>query len=190
MPRGRLSDRSGAARWAALAATAVLAACLMLLGVLLPGQAVAGPYPPTQCATLAVSTTQPAAGEPITVTGANFTPGQTVTLELHSDPRVVGSAVVQSDGTFSTQVTIPSDLYGQHLLITTGGTPSCGVDPYVELQISASQIAGEAIGPNSGGSSGLSSTGVQIALLLAIAAFALVVGAGVTRAGKARRTRV
>ncbi|TAM92302.1 MAG: hypothetical protein EPN43_02800, partial [Jatrophihabitans sp.] len=107
---------------------AVGAALVMLVGLVLPGAAQAGPYPPTgACASLAVSTTTPAAGEAITVTGTGFTAGETVTLELDPGPVVVGSAVVAADGTFSTQVTIPSDTYGRHLLLSAGGT-ACAVE--------------------------------------------------------------
>jgi serine protease len=44
-----------------------------------------------------------------------------VQLELHSTPTSVGSVVVGSDGTFSTSVTIPSDVEGgQHHVLVTG----------------------------------------------------------------------
>lgn len=165
----------------------LLAGTLLVLGVIALGSAPAnaGPYPPTQCATLSVSTTTPRAGEAMTVSGSGFTAGEQVTLELHSTTRVVGTATVRADGTFTTQITIPKDMYGRHLLLAVGGQPSCSVDP-ITLEIQASAVAGEHIGPSG---DGLSSTGVQIALLLAIAAIALAAGVALVRAGRQKRAR-
>lgn len=167
----------------------LLAGALLLLSMVVLGSApaTAGPYPPTVCATLSVSTTTPSAGESITVSGTGFTAGERVTLELHSSPRVVGSATVRGDGTFTTHITIPKDMYGRHLLLEAGGHPACPVDP-ITLVINASAALGEQIGPNGGGS-GLASTGVQIALLIAIAALALATGVALNRAGRRKRSQ-
>lgn len=167
----------------------LLAGTLFVLGAgaIGPTAANAGPYPPTQCATLSVSTTTPYAGETMTVSGTGFTPGEQVTLELHSTARDVGTATVQADGSFTTQITIPKDVSGRHLLSVVGGDPACTVAP-IALDIQASAALGEQLGPNGGGG-GLSSTGVQIALLLALAALALVAGIALTRAGREKRSR-
>lgn len=172
-------------RWGSRTTGYALLAALFLFGVplLLATPAAAGPYPPTECATVSVSTTTPHAGEAMTVSGTGFTAGEHVTVELHSTPRDIGGATVGSDGTFSAQVTIPKDVYGEHQLVVVGGNPSCPVGP-ITVHVSASATAGEHIGPTGG----LSSTGVQIALLIAIAAVALVTGIALARAGREKRS--
>lgn len=172
-----------------LLAGALVLLCAFTLG---SGPAAAGPYPPSQCATVSVSTTTPHSGETMTVSGTGFTAGEQVTVELESTPRDVGSATVQANGTFTAQITIPTDMYGKHQLIVTGGHPSCPVSA-ITLDIQSSAALGEQIGPNGGGGGGggaLSSTGVQIALLLAIAAVALAAGVALTRAGRQKRSRI
>lgn len=166
----------------------LLAGTLLALGAVAigPTAANAGPYPPSQCAALSVSTTTPYAGETMTVSGTGYTAGEQVTVELHSTARDVGTATVRADGSFTTQITIPKDMSGRHLLSVAGGDPACTVGP-ITLDIQASAALGEQIGPNGGG--GLSSTGVQIALLLALAALALVAGIALTRAGREKRSR-
>ena len=55
------------------------------------------------------------------VTGAGFQPGSTVEIWVFSTPRLLGTAVVKADGTFSTSVLVPGDLtVGQHTLQAEG----------------------------------------------------------------------
>ena len=54
-------------------------------------------------------------------TGAGFQPGSTVEIWVFSTPRLLGTAVVKADGTFSTSVLVPGDLtVGQHTLQAEG----------------------------------------------------------------------
>src|SRR5579875_168515 len=59
----------------------------VVFGVFIPATAASAQphaYPPTICPTLAVSTTTPLEGQPITVSGVNFAPHTKLTLELHT----------------------------------------------------------------------------------------------------------
>ena len=84
-----------------------------------------GPSTPTTPVSTTAAISVPSAvvgpGTSLPVSGSGFAPGSTVQLELHSTPTSVGSVVVGSDGTFSTSVTIPSDVEGgQHHVLVTG----------------------------------------------------------------------
>ena len=62
------------------------------------------------------------------VTGVGFQPGSTVEIWMFSNPRLLGTAIVKADGTFSTNVLVPGDLtVGQHTLqaegLNTAGQP-------------------------------------------------------------------
>ena len=48
-------------------------------------------------------------GGALTVSGTGFAPGSEVKIELHSEPTLLGSAIVGEDRTFSQQVTIPAN---------------------------------------------------------------------------------
>jgi hypothetical protein len=55
------------------------------------------------------------------VTGVGFQPGSTVEIWIFSTPRLLGTAVVKADGTFSTNVLVPGDLaVGRHTLQAEG----------------------------------------------------------------------
>jgi outer membrane protein OmpA-like peptidoglycan-associated protein len=55
------------------------------------------------------------------VTGVGFQPGSTVEVWLFSTPRLLGTAVVKADGTFSVSVPVPGDIsVGQHTLQAEG----------------------------------------------------------------------
>ncbi|POH72996.1 hypothetical protein CVS27_12570 [Arthrobacter glacialis] len=61
------------------------------------------------------------AGGELTVTGKNFKPGTTATFTLHSNPVVLGTAVVAADGTVSLTATVPANaLAGAHTVVITG----------------------------------------------------------------------
>jgi hypothetical protein len=165
-------------------ALALASACLIVAGP--AAQAVA--YPPTICPTIAVSTTTPLVGEAITVSGVNFTANAHVRLELHTKVYVLANVTTSAQGTFSTSVTMPAGVVGSHTIVAIGGgaVPGCPAEP---IQIVKVQPPGGNGGGNGGGSNGggTAFTGVDVLLLVLIAA--LLVGAGVmlNRGGKRRR---
>lgn len=117
-------------------------------------------------------------GEKITVTGQSFEPDTVVTVELHSDPVELGTATVQSDGTFALTATIPTGTpAGQHDIVVLAGG--------VELATLAITIAaaddGGAVGGGSGGDDPLASTGADLGIVWAgLAAAVLLLALGAT----------
>jgi len=68
---------------------------------------------------LSAGTVQP--GAAVHVTGSGFVPGESVAVELHSDPISLGIVTAGSDGVVDTTVTIPADApAGAHRIVLTG----------------------------------------------------------------------
>lgn len=73
--------------------------------------------------TVKPAVTNPAPGESIEISGTGFTPGETVRLELHSTPVVLGTVVADSDGNFRVKVKIPASTpSGAHTIYAIGQT--------------------------------------------------------------------
>lgn len=103
-------------------------------------------------AVLAAERTSP--GDVLTVSGLGYWPGETVELVLHSDPIVLGTAVVTGMGTFSTLVPIPADAaVGAHALVVTG------LDSGRVGTAALLLVAGEEAGPGRGAGPGLNTGG-------------------------------
>jgi hypothetical protein len=140
-------------------------------------------YPPHACpGMLSVSTTHPLPGETITVTGTNFTPGAQVHLVMHTTTYDLGTFKADASGSFTAQVKLPNGVFGRHLVIATSGAPhikQCSGDP-IQIQ----SPGGTSTGPN--GHHGNSNTGVDILVILLVAAGLLGVGVALTRGGKRR----
>lgn len=80
--------------------------------------------PPRLELELALEAGKPVSSSPIAVRGAGLKPGSTVRVELHSDPVLLGTAVVQQDGTFETTVYMPQIVPpGNHDIIAIGVRP-------------------------------------------------------------------
>jgi hexosaminidase len=168
-----------------LRAIFALAATVFGALLLVPAAAHAAGYPPTECASLSVSTTHPLPGEEITVSGTNFLPNADVRLELHSKTYVLKTVTTDSSGSFSTQVKLPNGVVGTHQIVAASGAPSTCPTPTVTLHIQKHGTEGSSAPPPGHGTS---FTGVDV-LLIVIAA-ALLIGAGIalTRGGKRKHT--
>lgn len=76
-----------------------------------------------------------AVGGEVTISGEGFKPGTTATFTLHSEPVVLGTAVVAADGTVELTATVPADTTaGAHSIIITG-TSASGEDAEVSLSL-------------------------------------------------------
>jgi predicted extracellular nuclease len=72
---------------------------------------------------LTTSTDVVAPGTVIEVSGAGFTAGETIRIELHSTPVVLGTTTAREDGSFSAEVTIPETTApGAHTIVAIGAT--------------------------------------------------------------------
>lgn len=159
-------------------AVAVIGAALFLTPAM---QAQA--YPPTTCpGMLSLSTTTPLVGETITVTGSGFTPGAQVHLVLHTKVYGLGTFTANGNGSFTAQVTLPEGVTGTHVIVATSGAPHVNQCPGVRIHIHAP--AGTSAGPP--GHHGTSFTGVDILVIVLIAAGLLGAGVALTRGGKRR----
>lgn len=166
-----------------------LTIALLLLGAPVSG-ALASPaaYPVTgsDCASISVSTTVPASGERITVTGVNFNAGGHVRLVLDTGD-VLGHPTADANGSFTTKITMPNGVYGFHKLYHRGGktgqpAKGCPADPGLDIGSGASIPAG---GPGHHG--GTSFTGIDIAVLLAAAALLIAIGVALNRKSRGKR---
>lgn len=91
------------------------------------------PPPPAEPAVVRLVTValpaEAAPGDEIEIEGSDAPAGADLSIELHSDPVVLGSAVVADDGTFSKTVTIPEDTEpGEHHIVIFI-TPTDGTEP-------------------------------------------------------------
>lgn len=88
----------------------------------------------------------PAAGGGLTVTGKNFKPGTTATFTLHSNPVVLGAAVVAADGTVTLTAKVPANVpAGAHTVVITGtGANGEAVDVSIEVLVAGSNASGPA----------------------------------------------
>lgn len=155
-----------------------------------------------------VSDTSVAAGGELVITGQNFKPGTTATFTLHSDPVVLGTAVVDEDGSVSLTAKVPAGIAaGSHTVIITG-TAANGEDASVSIAVeiaaagstdgatnpatttgagatdaatTAAAATASSAGSTSGGSGGLANTGFGTTPLLLIGGLLLLVGLLVMR---------
>src|SRR3954470_6374356 len=67
----------------------------------------AATYPPTTCATIAVSTTTPNPGQTVTVSGEQFQANVQVTITMTPYGITLAKVTTDSNGKFSTGVKIP-----------------------------------------------------------------------------------
>lgn len=174
----------------------IFAAALALLGFVVPAtSADAAPvaYPVTICATLSVSTTTPLVGASITVSGVNFDPNATIKLELETKPWLLATVKSNALGSFTVTVKLPAGVFGAHLIVAIGGNTqsgaSCPADPSVLLHIQNPGAGGGqgGGGTGSGNGGGTALTGVDVLLLVLLAAVLLTVGVAINRSGKRRK---
>ncbi|WP_269939955.1 DUF7507 domain-containing protein [Arthrobacter sp. HY1533] len=78
-------------------------------------------------------------GGELVITGKNFKPGTTATFTLHSDPVVLGSAVVGADGSVSLTVKVPAGVpAGAHTVVISGtGTDGAPIEASIAVKIAA-----------------------------------------------------
>jgi LPXTG-motif cell wall-anchored protein len=101
----------------------VVVACAVT-GLLLLGGPAWAAYPP-DAPSIGTTSSSVANGGSTTVSGSGWEPGAAISLTIASTPQSLGTASVQSDGTFSKAVTLPCVESGTHT-ISASGTGSSG----------------------------------------------------------------
>ena len=115
------------------------------------------------------------------VSGSGLEPGSTVTIVLHSSPVTLATVTVGPDGSFSTTVTLPTDLAaGTHTIIASG-TSAFGLPV-----TSSAQFVQDPPDPPA---PALPTTGFDAGTATALGAFALLTGFGLIRLGRRRARR-
>ena len=143
-------------------------------------------YPPTICPTLSVSTTHPLPGETITVSGINFDAHAQVHLVMHTKVYDLGTVTTDANGSFSTSVKMPNGVYGRHVLIAVSGAAhiqGCPGRPIVVVHPHRPGGTNSGTGGHHGGNA---FTGVDLLVILLVAAGLLGAGIALTRGGKRR----
>lgn len=167
----------------------VAAAALSLVGLFWASPAFAyGPTGPTIGTNINVVTAT-AGGASIVVTGANYQPGETVTLVLFSTPVTLGtSGPTDASGSFSLAVTIPAGTpVGAHTIVGTGNSIGDSASTAITV-VSASAGTAASVSGNSGTSGGsLAFTGSDIAATAGVGAIAIALGGMLVMAGRRRR---
>jgi hypothetical protein len=115
-----------------------------------------------------------AAGDEFVVTGAGLEPGSTVSVELHSSPVVLSTAIVGLGGTVLVPVKIPLDtLAGSHTVVAFGVSGTDGTTVLTRsapIEVTSSGLAAAA----------LAGTGIALALVPLLLSIALLLVAGAT----------
>jgi len=130
---------------------------------------------------LAVTATTLRRGETVTLAGSGFGPGSTVTITFHSSPEVLGRVTADSRGSFEATVSVPDRAAGgAHHFEATGQNPSGRM---AELVVAVDVIG---VPARTTASPGQTLVMVGIALLLPLAAWLAMGGAGWARARRRR----
>ncbi len=151
----------------------VSAFAVLSLGFAAPAFAY-GPNAPT----LSSNSSSVSPGGTLTVTGNNFTPGATVTIDLYSTPVQLATTTATGSGSFSVAVMIPSNTVpGAHTIVAT--------DPNGDSASTAIVVTG--VVPVATTSPGLPFTGADIAALSGVGALAMALGGMLILTGRRRR---
>ena len=144
---------------------------LILGAAAFSGSALAAPY--VNAATVSVSNQNPSEGGSLGVTCAGFTGGEQigVTLDAQTD---LASGTANASGSFSTTVTLPQGVTGQHTIVCAG---AAGETASLTITIGAVTTGG----------GGLSNTGVAVVGIGSLGVILLVGGALLLMVGKRRR---
>jgi len=145
----------------------VVAACAVT-GLLVVAGPASAAYPP-DAPSIGTSSSSVANGGSTTVSGTGWEPGATISLTIASTPQSLGTASVQSDGTFSKDVTLPCVDSGTHT-ISASGTSSSGTANTASTTITVT-------GSCNPGSGTLPHTGSDAGPVLTLAAGLVLLGA-------------
>ena len=147
---------------AALATPVVVTAGTPASGIDFTLVAVANPEPQPK-PRLALAAGSIRAGNDITISGTGFTPGATITFELHSDPIRLGTLTADADGALRGTLRIPGSVpAGAHTLVALSGTTVISTTALTVTAAAGAQSGGSATAP--GGA--LATTGLEAPVVI------------------------
>lgn len=130
-----------------------------------------------------VTNTKPATGESVTLVFNGFAPTTWVTVELRSDPVVLGKFMTDANGVLRVTVTIPAGTpAGNHSVVATGvdaqGTPVMSSVPVTVTSSAATTTPTQGTTGDTGSTGGtfLPRTGTDVAALLTVGGVLLAAG--------------
>lgn len=163
--------------------------CLAVIALVAMTAAPAAAQYPPEGPTAGVGSTTVSLGGQVTVTGSGWRAGSQVTITLLSNPRTLGTAQVDQDGTFSTTVTVPSDVPpGRHTL-RLSGTGADGTPRTVDTRLQVKPAAPPDEAPPEQQPPALAATGMNSGLGAAAGLGLLVAGAGALLLARRRQAR-
>jgi hypothetical protein len=157
-----------------LAALLTITGMVMVAGLAAATSSAASPY--SDGPTVSVSTTTPAVGGSVTVAGSGFGAHDMMTIVLHTKAYDLGTTRTDAAGAFSAAVGLPDGVSGHHTIVVTDA--ATGRTQSISIEI------GGAAGRSSESGGGLSSTGVAVIGLGALAVVLLVGGGLAMFAGR------
>lgn len=142
------------------------------------------PYPPSPDATIQSSSTTTEVGATIEASGIHYCPDEDVRLTIGG--KFVGTAHTNAAGAFDPPVVVPGPAGSKQLcgIGASGLATDQDCLTLVAREAGASSSAGAAAGNNGGGTA---FTGVEVALLCAVALLLIAGGVAFATAGRARK---
>ncbi|MBW8801510.1 MAG: IPT/TIG domain-containing protein [Streptomyces sp.] len=151
-------------------------AIIALAGLLALAAGTAGAAPYTNQPTVRASTTNPAVGGTLTLSGSGFGANDTLTITLDTGD-TLGTTTTDSSGAYSVTVTLPAGVSGDHTIVVA--------DEATDESASIAITIGSGSNPSGGG--GVSNTGVAVMSIGGVGALLLVGGLSLMLLGKRRR---
>ena len=166
-----------------LAAVSMSALMIALIMALTVTPASAQQYPPER-PTCPVSDTTVSPGDQVTVTGANWEAGSTVTITLQPEGINLGSATVGANSSFSVTVTIPDSVQpGPHRIVCSG----INLEGISVSRSTAIQVLGGVVG--GGGGAAFTGSTLNVPLWMVLIAGLFGVGVALVLVGRRRSRR-
>ncbi len=127
----------------------------------------------------------PAPGQTVTVVIKGLKPLSKVTVELHSDPLVLGTFTADANGTINVDVTVPAGTeVGDHTIVATGVDPQ-GNPVTASIPVTVMSNTSPTADPNGGGGF-LPRTGGDVATLVTVGGVLVVIGSASALAARRR----
>jgi LPXTG-motif cell wall-anchored protein len=128
-----------------------------------------------------VTDNTPAAGQEVTIEVGGFGPHSTVTIELHSDPVVLGTFTADGEGVVRATVRLPEGVSGSHDIVVMG-TNALGAPVVANIPVTISAVPTDGSGSGDGEGDGgfLPRTGSNTSTIVTLGGVLIVMGGAAT----------